>query len=411
MNDAAPRVALVSEHASPLSPLGHPETGGQNVYVDALGRHLAALGCRVDVYTRRAAACDQAAVAYAPGVTVHHVPAGPAEPVPRDELMPLMPEFAANLGRLWAEHRPDVVHGHFWMSGWASSMAVPTGTPVVQTFHALGSVKRRHQGAADTSPPERMATERRLLRTVDAVVATCHDEVAELRALGATAPTVVVPCGVNDDFSAFGRLDPVPRTRRHRLVCVSRLVPRKGIADVISALGVLGSEVDAELVIVGGADAAELTTDAEAHQLHQLARELGVADRLQFRGRLGPADVAAVMRSADAVVCAPWYEPFGIVPVEAMACGVPVIGTAVGGLLDTVVPGVTGVLVPPRRPDRLAIAVREVLADPVGRRRMGEAGAQRANGYRWPRVAEAILDVYRDVIGRRHQSAAEAALA
>jgi glycosyltransferase involved in cell wall biosynthesis len=281
----------------------------------------------------------------------------------------------------------------------------------VQTFHALGSVKRRHQGAADKSPPERLAAERRLLRSVDTVIATCQDEVAELHRLGVAVPTVVVPCGVSDEFSAFGELDRALRQARHRLVCVSRLVPRKGIADVIAALGRLGDAVDAELVIVGGADAAGLDHDEEAVQLRRLADDLGVGDRLQFRGRLAQREVAAVMRSADAVVCTPWYEPFGIVPVEAMACGVPVIGSAVGGLLDTVVDGVTGILVPPRRPDRLAAAIAGLLDDPVARRRMGVAGARRANGYRWPRVAGAVLEVYRRVIARHQQTRGEVALA
>ena len=407
------RVALISEHASPLAAIAGVDAGGQNVHVAELAAALHRQGHAVTVYTRRDAADLPETVRTARGFTVVHVPAGPARYIPKDELLPYMRPFGQWLAARWAaDGAPDIVHAHFWMSGVAAEVATSeVPAPMVQTFHALGSVKRRHQGSADTSPPERMATERRLLRTVDAVIATCHDEVAELRALGATAPTAVVPCGVNDDFSAFGALDPVPRARRHRLVCVSRLVPRKGIADVISALGVLGAAPDAELVIVGGADADQLADDAEARHLLQLASELGVADRLRFRGRLGAAEVAAVMRSADAVVCAPWYEPFGIVPVEAMACGVPVIGTAVGGLLDTVVPGVTGVLVPARRPDRLADAIRDLLADPIARRRMGEAGAQRANGYRWPRVAQAVLGVYRDVIGRRHQLAAEAALA
>jgi type III pantothenate kinase len=402
------RVALVSEHASPLAPLGHQETGGQNVYVRALAEHLARLGCTVDVFTRRDAADAPGRVSAGDRVTVHHVDAGPPAPVPRDELLPLMPAFADGLARAWADRPPGVVHAHFWMSGWASMVAAPAGTPVVQTFHALGSVKRRHQGAADTSPPERMATERRLVRSVDAIIATCRDEVVELHRLGVAAPTTVVPCGVSEEFSAFGPADTQLPTRRHRLVCVSRLVPRKGIADVVAALGLLGGDLDAELVVVGGSDP---DVDAEARHLLDLAASAGVADRVRLRGRLSPPEVAAVMRSADAVVCAPWYEPFGIVPVEAMACGVPVVGTAVGGLLDTIVDGETGVLVPPRRPDRLADALRELLADPSRRRRMGAAGARRANAYRWPRVAAAVLAAYREAIPHDEGSSTEVALA
>jgi D-inositol-3-phosphate glycosyltransferase len=401
------RVALVSEHADPLADVGHPETGGQNVYVAALATELGRLGCAVDVYTRQAEPRSRRCVTMAPGVTVHRVPCGPPGPIARDELMPVMPAFAAGLAAAWRRRPPDVVHAHFWMSGWAASAAAPPRTPVVLTFHALGTVKRRHQGAADTSPPERIAVERRLLQTVDTVVATCRDEVAELDRLGrGRGRTVVVPCGVSATFSPFGPVDATPRRHSHRLVTVSRIVPRKGIGDVVQAL----PEVpDTELVVVGGSDPG--TPDPDAAGLRDLAARLGVGDRLELRGRLDAGGVAAVMRSADAVVCAPWYEPFGIVPVEAMACGVPVVGTAVGGLLDTVHDGRTGLLVPPRRPDTLASALTGLLGDPARRRRMGVAGAEQAQCYSWPRVAAALMDVYGDVLTRRGHTDAREALA
>jgi D-inositol-3-phosphate glycosyltransferase len=404
------RIALVSEHANPIAPVGHPETGGQNVYVDALARHLGRLGCEVDVYTRRASGDEPPCVAVASGVTVHHVPAGPARAVPRDELLPLMPEFAERLARGWTTRPPDVVHAHFWMSGWASKLAAAgTGAPVVQTFHALGTVKRRHQGPADTSPPERAAVERDLLQTVDGVIATCRDEVAELRRMaagaGASHRITVVPCGVSDTFSPLGPV--AERGRRLRLVTVSRLVPRKGIADVVRAVALLRHDV--ELVVVG--DAAEAGDGSAVADLRTLAGHLGIADRVVLAGRMEAPDVAATMRSADVVVCAPWYEPFGIVPVEAMACGVPVVGTAVGGLLDTVVDGVTGLLVPPRCPDRLAQALDRLLADAAARRRLGSAGAARAQRYRWPHVARAVLQAYHRVLDRAVDADPEAAFA
>jgi len=404
------RVALVSEHADPLAPVGHPETGGQNVYVGALARHLGRLGCSVDVFTRRSDAGAPARVTAAPGVVVHRIPAGPAEPVPRDALFPLMPDFAEGLAAAWRTRPPDVVHTHFWMSGWAAAAASPAA-PRVHTYHALGTVKRRHQGPADTSPPERLAVERDLLLEADVVIATCRDEVAELRRVGPTDHVAVIPCGVADTFAPLGPVDPVPRRRRHRLVSVSRIVPRKGIADVVRALAGLS---DAELLVVGGGDQGD--ADPERDALRELAIDLGVDDRIDFRGRLGAAGVAAVMRSADVVVCAPWYEPFGIVPVEAMACGVPVVGTAVGGLLDTVSHGATGLLVPPRAPDELVAAITDLLGDPVRRRRMGAAGAACADRYRWPRVAASILAVYGRIAGRAEQAASsggwsEAALA
>jgi glycosyltransferase involved in cell wall biosynthesis len=302
--------------------------------------------------------------------------------------------FSDWLHEHWRADPPDVVHAHFWMSGWASLRAAgPLGLPVVQTFHALGVVKRRHQGAADTSPIERAATERLLLRNAAAVIATCSDEVRELQSLSAVrAPIEVIPCGVDDEFGVDGPLDQVPRRRRHRIVAVSRLVPRKGIGDTITALADIP---DAELVVAGGPPAGRLENDPETGRLRALAECHRVADRVDLRGSLGRRDVAALMRSADVVVCCPWYEPFGIVPVEAMACGVPVVGSSVGGLLDTIGHGTTGLLVPPRRPELVAEAVRRLLAEPAARRRMGSASARRADLlYRWPTVAGRTLDTY-----------------
>jgi glycosyltransferase involved in cell wall biosynthesis len=388
------RVALVSEHASPLAALGGADAGGQNVYVNALARQLALLGCSVDVYSRRDAPGRPLTTPLCDGVDVHEVPAGPAAAVPKDELLPWMECFSDWLHERWRDDPPDVVHAHFWMSGWASLRAAGAlGIPVVQTFHALGVVKRRHQGSADTSPVERAATERLLLRNAAAVIATCSDEVRELQALSTVrAPIEVVPCGVDDEFGVVGPVDPVPRRRRHRIVAVSRLVPRKGIGDTITALA---DVPDAELVVAGGPPADGLDGDPEVGRLRDLAEQLAVADRVDLRGSLGRRDVAALMRSADVVVCCPWYEPFGIVPVEAMACGVPVVGSSVGGLLDTICDGSTGLLVPPHRPELVAEAVRRLLASPAARRRMGAASARRAELlYRWPIVGARTLDVY-----------------
>ena len=389
---------MVSEHASPLAVLGGVDAGGQNVHVAALARHLARLGVEVLVSTRRDDPSLPRWAALAPGVAVHHVDAGPPYPVPKDDLPPYMDAFAADVARVWRRWRPDVAHAHFWMSGKAAVDAGSLlGIPVVQTFHALGVVKRRHQGDRDTSPPERQRVERRLLQEVDRVIATCTDEVFELVRLGADVDRVkVVPCGV--DLSHFSPEGPVePRTPGlARLVVVSRLVERKGVGNVVSALAdVPGTEV----VVAGGPDRADLAHNEEARRLMRLAERAGVADRVRLRGRVDRADLPALLRSADAVVCVPWYEPFGIVALEAMACGVPVVASAVGGLVDTVVDGVTGVHVPPRSPNHLADALRCLLGDPGLRRRLGAAGARRARRrYGWNRVARSTLAVYAELL-------------
>jgi D-inositol-3-phosphate glycosyltransferase len=398
-------VALVSEHASPLAALGGADAGGQNVHVAALARALAARGCRVTVHTRRDDRDLPSRVRVARGVVVDHVDAGPPHPIPKDDLLPHMDAFGAELVARWARRRPDVAHAHFWMSGLATLAAArPLGVPVVQTFHALGVVKRRHQGDADTSPPRREAIESALARDVDLVIATCGDERRELVGLGGDPALIeVVPCGIDPArFSPDGPAEPRPggaRGGRTRFVTVGRLVRRKGVDDVIRALARVP---DGELIVVGGPAADRLASDPEARRLRAVAAEAGVADRVELRGRLPHDAVARLLRSADVAVAAPWYEPFGIVPVEAMACGLPLVGTAVGGLLDTVVPGRTGLLVPPRSPERLGLAMAALAADPARRARLGRAAAMRTRAlYDWDTVAARTLAAYEALLAER----------
>jgi glycosyltransferase involved in cell wall biosynthesis/phosphoheptose isomerase len=390
---------MVSEHASPLAALGGVDAGGQNVHVAALASNIARRGAEVVVHTRRDDPGPAERVPLGPGVTVDHVDAGPPEPVPKDELMPYMDEFAQRLAEAWRAEPPDVVHAHFWMSGYAAlRAAVPLGIPVVQTFHALGVVKRRYQGARDTSPPERIEVERDIVRRADRIIATCTDEVFELIRLGAgNRELTVIPCGVDLElFGPKGPRDP-RRAGRRRLVYVGRLVERKGVGNVISALP---SVPDAELIVVGGPERQRLDQDSEARRLINLAAKHGVEDRVEFRGRLDRDALPPLLRSADALVSVPWYEPFGITPLEAMACGVPVVASAVGGLIDTVVDGLTGIHVPPRDPERLAGELSMLLDDRPRRLAFGRAGVERVGRlYQWERIAAATLDVYARAAG------------
>ncbi len=395
------RIALVSEHASPLATIGGVDAGGQNVHVAALAAALARRGHEVVVHTRRDSARLPERVPLTPGVVVEHVTAGPARELPKDALLPYMGTFAARLADRWSAEPVDVVHSHFWMSGLAALLAArETRVPVVHTFHALGTVKQRHQGAKDTSPPQRVRIERAVARDAARIVATCTDEVVELAALGVRRTEVtVVPCGV--DVAHF-RPDGPPsaaaprRTYRHRLLVVGRLVERKGVDDVIRALALVPN---AELVVAGGPDASVVDGDPEVQRLRKVAADRGVGERVTFIGRVGREDLPALFRSADVVVCVPWYEPFGIVPLEAMACAVPVVASAVGGLVDTVVDGATGDLVPPRRPDVLAGTLRQLLGDPIRREGYGQAGVDRARvRYNWDRIASDTELVYAAVL-------------
>lgn len=387
---------MVSEHASPLAALGGVDAGGQNVHVAALSAALARRGHHVTVYTRRDADNLPHRVRINPRLEVVHLPAGPAAPVPKDELLPFMGELAQGLQRDWEHRPPDLVHGHFWMSGLVALAAArpgPAGVPipVVQTFHALGTVKRRHQGIADTSPFERRWLEPTVGRRADRIIATCSDEVVELKAMGIPAERIsIAPCGVDLDlFPGSAPADPCDRT--HRILSVGRLVPRKGVDVVIRALSLIRAAGfrDVELLVVGGdGDATATEADSEVRRLLAIAVDQGVRQQVTFRGQVPRQAMPGIVRSADAVVCTPWYEPFGIVPLEAMACGIPVVAAAVGGLKDSVVDQVTGLLVPPRDPHATAGALIRLLSAPGLRQDLGRAGQQRARAlYSWDRVA------------------------
>ncbi|WP_199514854.1 glycosyltransferase [Nucisporomicrobium flavum] len=394
------RIAMISEHASPLSALGGVDAGGQNRHVAELSAALAEQGHEVRVYTRRDDP-DLPPVVAMNGFEVVHVPAGPAMTLPKDDLLPYMGDFAEWTAADWrSAWLPDVVHAHFWMSGLA---AVTAGracdVPVVQTYHALGTVKRRHQGANDTSPPHRVGYERQLGRVVDRVVVQCQDEVQELVRMGVPrSQMALVPSGVDTDrFRPEGPAEPRDADRP-RILTVGRLVERKGYEDLIRALP---SVPNAELVVVGGPPDGRLDDDPYARRLRALADSCRVSGRFHLAGPAGSADMPRWYRSADVLAAAPWYEPFGLTPLEAMACGVPVVGTAVGGLTDTIVDGMTGDLVPARDFRSLGSALRRLLADDMRRVSYAAAAADRAlHSYSWRRIAARLTAVYATVAGR-----------
>ncbi|WP_229397873.1 glycosyltransferase [Micromonospora okii] len=389
------RIAVVSEHASPLA-VGGGDVGEQGTHVAELAAALVGEGHDVRVYTRRDSPALPDVVPAAGGYRVLHVPAGPARRVPRDELLPHMGEFGRWLAGQWRDGAwlPDVAHAHFWTSGLATVHAGRrAGVPVALTYHGLGTVRRRHQGARDTSPPGRVGYERALGRAVDRVVAQCQEEVGELVRLGVPrSRMVLVPSGVDERiFRPDGPAAP-RHPGRSRIVTVGRMVERKGFQEVVRALPAVP---DAECVVVGGPPAEMLPADGFARRLTALAESCGVADRVKLLGGLPREELASWYRSADVVVTAPWYEPFGLTALEGMACGVPVIGTNVGGIADTVVDGLTGDLVPPRDPRALGMAIRRLLADNVRRFTYATAALDRIRSrYSWKRCAEQLGAVY-----------------
>jgi D-inositol-3-phosphate glycosyltransferase len=395
------RIAMISEHVSPLADGG----GAQRRHVADLSAALAGSDQEVRVYTRRDRAGLDDVVTMTSGVRVVHVPAGPAETLPADLLLPYMGEFAKWLQQAWtAGWRPDVVHAHFWTSGLAAVTAArQLGIPVVQSFHELADITAKPDTGASRS-----GYERALGRAVDRVVAQSQDEVQDLVRIGVPrARLTVVPAGVDSvRFSPEGPAvarDP----ERPRILSVGRLVERKGFGDVIQAMRYVPG---AECVVVGGPPPEQLATDPGAKSLRALAERFQVADRVRLVGGVPARDMPEWYRSADVLVAAPWQEQFELSPLEAMACGVPVVGTAVGGLTETVVDGLTGDLVAARDPRALGGALRRLINDKVRRFAYATAALDRARqAYSWKRVAAQVGSVYQAVSTLRRSGNSEAA--
>jgi D-inositol-3-phosphate glycosyltransferase len=409
------RIAIISEHASPVAVLGGVDAGGQNVYVGQTARHLAAMGYEVDVFTRRDQPGLPDVAQWIPGVRLIYVPAGPPEPIRKEALFPLMADFHDFMLRWIRRQRTpyDMCHAHFWMSGLvAAELKRVTGLPFAVTFHALGRVRRQHQGSDDGFPDERFAIEDRVVAEADRIIAECPQEEEDLIRLYNAEPARIrlVPCGFEP-----GELLPIskPLARvalqlppKDRLILsVGRLVPRKGVDVVIEALANLDRDhgIRARLVIVGGeSERPDPALTPEIGQLQEIARRCGVEDRVLFAGRQGRDALKLYYSAADIFVTTPWYEPFGITPVEAMACGTPVIGAAVGGVKFTVRDGETGYLVPPRDAAKVAERIAHLYRHPKLLRVLGEQAVSRANAlFTWRGVTEALAGVYEQVLLER----------
>lgn len=402
------RIAIISEHASPLALAGSVDSGGQNVYVAHVARELARAGMQVDVFTRKDNAALESEQAMMRGVRVVHVPAGPSSYLPKEKMLPYMDEFAAYLLRYFGRQSPgyDVIHANFFMSAMAAlPVAQHFGIPLAVTFHALGKVRRQHQQEADLFPDIRFDIEDEITRRADRIVAECPQDRHDLMELYGADPRriEIVPCGY--DATEMSP-QPVAAARAvlgwddsaFTLLQLGRMVPRKGVDNVIRALARLRQRhgVNARLCIVGGnSDAADAAATPEIGRLRGIAEEEGVAPWVEFTGRRHRDQLATYYSASDVFVTTPWYEPFGITPVEAMACGKPVVGSDTGGIRSTVVHGKTGFLVPPRDPDRLADRLADLARDAELRARMGEAGRLRARRlYTWKRVGQDLLSVY-----------------
>jgi glycosyltransferase involved in cell wall biosynthesis len=414
------RVAMISEHASPVALLGGVDAGGQNVYVDAVSRGLLAHGYETDVFTVRGDLARPQVVTWADGVRVVEIPVDVGAPLPKDALWPHMPVFRNAIDGFADREGTgyDLIHGNFWMSGWVTAeLGSRWRIPTVQIFHATGITKLRVQGAADTSPAGRIEVEKAVVRAVDRLIAQCPAERDELLAdYGARADQVaLIPSAVDTV-----RFKPVDKGTARRtieidptdevIVYIGRIVPRKDVRNIIRALAQLkarrlaaGNATMPRLLIVGG-ETEQPDPDAtpEIGVLHALAAELGVPDQVRFVGRRQPDELYLWYAAADVAVTTPWYEPFGLTPLEAMACGVPVIGSRVGGIAFTIANGETGYLVPPRNPEALCDRLDDLLRDPERRLLMGQAGRARVlHSFTWQQVAVRTAELYDDLLSER----------
>ncbi|MFY0477253.1 glycosyltransferase family 4 protein [Achromobacter marplatensis] len=402
------KIAIISEHASPLALAGSVDSGGQNVYVAHVARELARAGVQVDVFTRKDDPELETEHRWMNGVRVIHVPAGPQRFLPKEDMLPYMDEFSAFLSRFIGRQAVDydVIHANFFMSAMAAlPPAQRYGIPLAVTFHALGKVRRQYQQEADRFPDSRFDIEDDITRQADRIIAECPQDRKDLIELYGADPRriEIVPCGYDS-----AEMVPVPAAAARRalgwddsaftLLQLGRMVPRKGVDNVIRALARLRQwhGIDARLCVVGGnTDDADPAATPEIGRLRRIAEEEGVAEWVDFAGRRRREELAMYYSASDVFVTTPWYEPFGITPVEAMACGRPVVGSDTGGIRSTVVHGKTGFLVPPKDPDSLADRLAQLAGDSSLRERMGEAGRLRARRlYTWKRVGQDLLSVY-----------------
>jgi glycosyltransferase involved in cell wall biosynthesis/phosphoheptose isomerase len=406
------KIALISEHASPLALVGGIDSGGQNVYVANVAKNLAAGGSEVDIFTRRDNDSIAEIVPWENGVRVINVPAGPAAFVRKEELLPHMDDFTRYLRRfIHFQRKPyDLIHANFWMSGLvAAELKRDLGIPFVITFHALGRVRRQHYKGEDGFPDQRFAIEDCIVAEADHVLAECPQDEEDLIQLYNADPgrITVVPCGF-DPAELWPINKPLARVplgfspEEHLILQLGRIVRRKGIDNVIHGVARLNREygIPARLLIVGGeSDYPDAQAAPEIGRLQEIARDEGIAERVVFSGRRRREVLKYYYSAADIFVTTPWYEPFGITPVEAMACRTPVIGSNVGGIKFTVRDGKTGYLIPPRDPESLAERLAHLYRNSKLMGVLSREAVRRANDlFTWQKVTNAIAAVYRQVV-------------
>jgi D-inositol-3-phosphate glycosyltransferase len=392
------RVAVISAHTSPLARPGGAKSGGLNVYVLELARRLAAQGCNVDIFTRATAPDSPRVIDEAPGLRVMNLVAGPQSPLAPEQLhghldafYEALLDFCRTDGAAY-----DLVHSHYWLSGLVGSrLKTLWGVPHVVMFHTLGEIKNRASYGEHESQL-RIEAEAEVLRYADRVICATEQERASLRQLYGAADdqVAVIPLGVDlerfrptakrDARAALGLND------ERIILFVGRIEPLKGLDILINAAALLESDVDSSVLVVGGDE----TSESQVAELRELARDRGIEHRVAFVGAVDHDQLPLYYNAADVCVVPSHYESFGLVAVEAMASGVPVIASRVGGLAGTVRDGETGYLIPWLCPEPFAERIELLLANEPLRHNLGQAAREAMSRYRWETVAGAVLTLY-----------------
>ncbi|REK86026.1 D-inositol-3-phosphate glycosyltransferase [Streptomyces inhibens] len=417
------RVAMLSVHTSPLHQPGTGDAGGMNVYIVELARKLASINIEVEIFTRATTGTLPPAVELAPGVLVRHVDAGPYEGLAKEELPAQLCAFTHGVMQAWAGHRPgyyDLVHSHYWLSGHVGWLAAERwGVPLVHAMHTMAKVKNAALAVGDTpEPAARVIGETQIVRAADRLIANTAEEADELVRHYEADPgkVAVVHPGVNlDRFRPTGGGVAESRAAaRARLglpkdavipLFAGRIQPLKAPDILLRAAAALLAEdpsLRSRLVVpvVGGPSGSGL---AKPEGLQKLAARLGIADLVQFRPPVGQEQLADWYRAASVLVMPSYSESFGLVAIEAQACGTPVVAAAVGGLPVAVRDGVSGFLVAGHDPADYARALRRFVVDPSLPARMGTDAARHAQSFGWDTAAAATGEVYTAAMQERRR--------
>lgn len=407
------RAAMISLHTSPIARIGQRDAGGMNIYVRSLALQLAHQGLAIDIFTRRSDPHTPEVVAVSPGVNVIHITAGPQEDLSKHDLYPYIAEFAVEVAlySLRAQVRYDIIHAHYWLSGLAAEQLKRYWhVPSLLMFHTTAHMKNAVAATADRETALRLEKERELVHLADGLVAGNPDERRDLAAmLGATSPDTIcmIPPGV--DLSLFhpdatqtraAERDALGLARDDRLIlAIGRVDPIKGFDTLLEAFRLLARHDDAaRLLLAGGAideagnPVGPMTTYAS------IARDLGIRDRVQFLGSIAHDDLVHWYRAVDVVAVPSRYESFGLVAIEAMASGTPVVASNVGGLRFTVEDGVSGLLVPHSQPVALADALERVLSDDAFRATLGAHAVEVAQRFSWETIGARIERMYGNLV-------------